>query len=305
MKVLVVGAGGVGGYYGAMLARAGHDVFFIARGYHLAALEDNGLMVKSFKGDFHVKAKYGRNAEDFGEADLVLVCVKSYDTEKSLDLYALNVGRETLILSLQNGIDNERIIAAEYGWERTLGGVAFIGTRVSEPGVILHTAFGHITIGAFEKATRKKIRGLSVLFKEAGIKCKVSDDIRWDLYAKMVWNVGFNAVCAILDCPAKEAVSFDNTKEIVEGAMTEWIKVARADGVDLSLSLAEKNIDVTLKGGEVIPSMLHDRRLSRRMEIDTFNGKVSQLGEKLGVKTPINDTLAGIVRFYNHRLGKD
>ena len=301
MKILVIGAGGVGGYYGGMLARAGHDVFFIARGYHLEALKKNGLTVKSFSGDFNAKVKCGHRAESFGVADLVLVCVKSYDTVTSLGLYRANVGPETVILSLQNGIDNEKLIAEEYGRERVMGGIAFIGTRVSEPGVILHTAFGHVTIGEFDKTITDRAKRMGAMFEEAGVKCKISGDIWRDMLGKMVWNVGFNAICAILDCPAKESVSFPDTREIVKSAMTEWIYVTRAMGTPLDFDLADKNIEVTLKGSEVIPSMLHDRRLSRQMEIDTFNGKVVELGEGLKVDTPVNRTITAMVRFLNNQ----
>ena len=303
MKVLVVGAGGVGGYYGGMLARTGADVFFIARGANLDAISRDGLTVKSFdKGDFNVRAKCGKRADSFGEADVILICVKAYDTSATLDLYRNNVGPETVILSLQNGIDNESIIAEKYGRDRVMGGIAFIGSRVDKPGTILHTAFGHITIGEFSpNAPKGRTEKVAKMFEEAGVRCKISGDIRRDLYGKMIWNVGFNALCAILDCTAKEAVSFGGTRMVVKEAMLEWINVAVADGVDLSPGMADKNIEVTLKGGEVIPSMLHDRRLGRRMEIDTFNGKVTQMGSRLGVDTPVNKTITALASFLNGR----
>ncbi len=302
MKVVIAGSGGVGGYYGAMLAKAGHDTFFIARGSHLEKIRQNGLFVKSLNGDFNARAGCGENSDSFGPADLALVCVKSYDTTSVFDLYRRSVGPETVILSLQNGIDNESLIAAEFGREKVMGGVAFIGSRVEEPGVILHTAYGHITIGELDGGVSQRAMKLEQAFNAAGVECRVSEDINRDLWGKMVWNVGFNALCAALDCTAKEAASFEHTRSIVRGAMLEWINVAQASGVDLDPALADKNIEVTLKGGEVIPSLLHDKRRGRKMEIETFNGKVAELVESLGIDTKVNKTLAGIVRFYNEKL---
>ncbi len=296
MKVLIIGSGGVGGYYGAMLAKSGHDLFFIARGAHLGAISQNGLTVKSLGDEFTIHPECGETAESFGVADLVIVSVKAYDTASTLGLYHSNVGSDTAILSLQNGIDNETVVAREYGNECVLGGIAFIGSRVENPGVILHTAFGHIAIGELSGGVSERTKRLGKIFENARIKCKVSGDIKRDLYGKMVWNIGFNAICAIVDKSAKEVAEFEETRNIVRSAMLEWIEVANACGVSLNHDLADKNINTTLKGGEVIPSMLHDRRLGRKMEIDTFNGKAVELGEKRGIATPVNMTLAGLAR---------
>jgi 2-dehydropantoate 2-reductase len=257
MKFLIVGAGGVGGYYGAMLANGGHQVFFVARGEHLQKVKSNGLIIKSVNGDFSVKTSAAENSDSFGLADYALVCVKSYDTASTFDLYKNSVGEDTVILSLQNGIDNEGVISSEFGYEKVMGGVAFIGSRIEKPGVVLHTAFGYITIGDLGGGKSERALNLGKIFTDSGVKCRVSGDIKFDLWAKMVWNVGFNAICAIVDCQAKEAASNDATGKIVKRAMDEWIEVAQASGVNLEPSLVDKNIEVTLKGGEVIPSMLH------------------------------------------------
>jgi len=302
MRFVIVGAGGVGGYYGAMLARGGHEIFFIARGEHLKKINNDGLKIKSLNGDFSIRAIAGENADSFGLADYALVCVKSYDTASTSDLYKSSVGPDTVIVSLQNGVDNEQIISSQFGHDKVMGGVAFVGARVERPGLILHTAFGHITIGDPGQGATDRALKLCQIFNDSEVKCHVSDDINRDLWGKMVWNTGFNAICAILDCPAKAVASYEGTRQIVKSAMSEWIEVARSSGVDLDPSLADKNIAVTLKGGEVIPSMLHDRRRGRKMEIETFNGKAAKLGAKLGIDTPVNLALAEIIRFFNQKL---
>ena len=302
MKIIIAGAGAVGGYYGGVLAHAGHDVFFIARGAQLTALRERGLSVKSINEDFTLPSpKCGENADPFGPADLILVCFKTYDTVKTLDLYKAGAGPDTAIISLQNGVDNEDIIADRYGVDRVLGGVSFIGSRVESPGVILHTAASNIAIGELDGGVSDRARKLGEVFEKAGVKCKVSGDIKRDMWGKTIWNIGFNAVCAILECSAQEAIRFEETKSLVRGAMLEWIAVAKAVGVDLTPEMADKHIERTFTAGEIIPSMLQDKRAGRRMEIDTFNGKCAELGEKFGIGTPVNKTLAAMVRFWNSK----
>lgn len=302
MKIIIAGAGAVGGYYGGVLAHTGHDIFFIARGTQLTALRERGLAVKSINGDFALPSpKCGENADSFGHADLILVCFKTYDTAKTLDLYKAGVGPQTAIISLQNGVDNEDIIAGRYGAKKVLGGVTFIGSRVESPGVILHTAASNMIIGELEGGVSERVKTLGDVFEKADIRCKVSGDIKRDMWGKTIWNIGFNAICAILECSAQEAIRFEETRQIVRAAMLEWIAVAQAVGVDLTPDMADKHIERTFTAGEIIPSMLQDKRIGRRMEIDTFNGKAVELGLEYGVETPVNKTLTAMVRFWNEK----
>jgi 2-dehydropantoate 2-reductase len=300
MKIIIAGAGAVGGYYGGVLARSGHDVYFIARGAQLAALKERGLAVKSIDGDFALPSpKCGEKADSFGHADLILVCFKTYDTAMTLDLYKAGVGPQTAIISLQNGVDNEDIIAGRYGADRVLGGVTFIGVRVESPGVILHTAASNMIIGELDGGLSDRVKTLGDVFVKAGVKCKVSGDIKRDKWAKTIWNIGFNAICAILECSAQTAIRFEETRSVVRAAMLEWIAVAKEEGVDLTPDMADKHIERTFTAGEIIPSMLQDKRIGRRMEIDTFNGKAVELGIKHGIQTPVNKTLTAMIRFWN------
>ncbi|MBI5815929.1 MAG: 2-dehydropantoate 2-reductase [Nitrospinae bacterium] len=299
MRIVVAGTGGVGAYYGAVLAKAGHEVFFIARGAQLDAISKNGVEVKSINGDFHIAASSGETSAPFGVADLILVCFKAYDTAGTLELYAPSVGPETAIISLQNGVDNEEIIAARFGWEKVLGGLSFIGSRVDRPGEVIHTAASNVIIGEMDGTMTDRVNKIGEAFNAAGVKCKVSAEVKKEMFGKMIWNVGFNALCAVLECPSRAAIEFDETKNIVRAAMLEWTAVARAMGVALTDDMADKHIERTFKAGEIIPSMLQDRRRGKRMEIETFNAKVAQLGEKHGMPTPVNSTLSGIIKFWN------
>jgi 2-dehydropantoate 2-reductase len=302
MKIIIAGTGAVGGYYGGVLAHAGHDVFFIARGMQLTALRERGLSVKSINCDFTLPSlKCGENADSFGHAGLILVCFKTYDTAKTLDLYKAGVGPDTAIISLQNGVDNEDTIAGRYGADKVLGGVSFIGSRVESPGVILHTAASNIAIGELDGRVSDRAKKLGDVFGKAGVKCKVSSDIKRDMWGKTIWNTGFNAICAILECSAQEAIRFEETRSVVRTAMLEWIAVAKASGVELTPDMADKHIERTFTAGEIIPSMLQDKRAGRRMEIDTFNGKAVELGLKYGVETPVNRTFTAMIRFWTDK----
>ena len=303
MKVLIVGAGAVGSYYGAKLAKAKNDVFFIARGESLKAIKKNGITVQSVDGDFVVTPNCDSDGKSFGVADLVVVCVKAFDTSNTFNLYANNLNQNSVILSLQNGVDNEEKISSRFGEEKVVGGVAFIGVRTLSPGVVLHTAFGHITIGELNDQKTERINAIAALFQDAGIACKVSSNIKRVLYSKMLWNIGYNAICAILEASAKEVAQNQETIKTIRAAMKEWTAVARAAGVSLTDDMVEKNIEVTLKGGEVIPSMLHDRKMGRRMEIETINGKAVELGERFGVKTPVNQALVSLISFIEEQKG--
>ncbi|MDH5476817.1 MAG: 2-dehydropantoate 2-reductase [Nitrospinota bacterium] len=299
MKIVVAGAGAVGGYYGAMLARAGHELFFIARGAHLNAIRKNGLHVQSYKGDFSISAPCGQDSSPFGPADLILVCFKSYQTKSTVELFSSCVGGDTAILSLQNGVDNELVLAKAFGQERVLGAVAFIGARVERPGVILHTGFGSLAVGELFAEPGARAQRLGEMFEMAGIKCRVSANIKKDIYAKMVWNVGFNGICSILDCSAGEALGSPSTRGLVRSAMMEWIAVARGVGVELDEEMVERNIETTAKGGEVVPSMVMDKRNGRIMEIDSIIGKVVELGLATSTPTPVNQFILDILSFHN------
>ncbi|MBI4665097.1 MAG: 2-dehydropantoate 2-reductase [Nitrospinae bacterium] len=299
MKIVIAGAGAVGAYYGAVLARAGHDVFFIARGAQLAAFREKGVSVKSVNGDFLTTVNCGDDSSTFGVADLILVCFKSYDTTATTGLYATSVGLNTSIISLQNGIDNEGILSERFGKDKVLGGVSFIGSRMEAPGIVVHTAASNITIGELSGGVSDRAGRLGEMFESANIRCKVSADIRRDMFAKMIWNIGFNAICAILDCSAQKALGFEETRNVILSAMLEWVAVAQAEGVALTTEMAHKNMEGTLKAGGIFPSMLQDRRAGRKMEIDIFNARAAQMGQKHGIPTPVNATLAAVIRFWN------
>lgn len=289
MRILIIGAGSVGGYFGGKLAKAGHETWFIARGAHLDAIRQNGLRVKSIQGDFTVHPHAADQFPPIPDIDIILVCVKHKDTPSILPHLKKHLGQNTVVISLQNGVDGEKELSSAIPLNNIVGGIAYIGSELASPGLIKHTASGLITIGELTGKTSGRVDAIKSLFETASVKCRISNDIVKDKWEKLIWNVGFNGLCAITRLPARPLLSHPPTREIVKGLMMEMIAVAHKSGIAVDASLADRYIDNTLKGGEVVPSTLQDILHGKMTEIDILNGKVSVEGKKLGVPTPLND----------------
>ena len=207
MRIAVMGTGAVGGYFGARLAAMGQNVAFIARGSHLEAMRKEGLKVKSVQGDLHVRALFTSDPSEVGLVDVVLFCVKSYDTEDAAADLAPMIGEKTVILSLQNGVDNPDKIAARWGKARTLAGVVYLGAFVSQPGVIEHSAGGRIVLGDMGGEASEPAKRVEQILSGAQIPCAVSAEIRNVMLTKLVWNAPFCALaCLARDGPGNHRV---------------------------------------------------------------------------------------------------
>src|SRR5918996_5386815 len=201
MRIAVVGAGGVGGYFGMRLAQAGRAVAFVARGAHLAAMRARGLALRStVHGDTRLPVTATDDPAEVGPVDLVLFCVKSTDTESAAVHTEPLVGEETAIVSLQNGVDNEARIESvlgRKGKDRVLGGVAYVAAGLGAPGEVVHTGEGRLAIGGMTGGGSDRARLIGALFANAGVPCQVSSNITWVLWRKLLWNSAFNALTAI------------------------------------------------------------------------------------------------------------
>lgn len=291
MKILVLGAGAVGGYFGGRLSAAGHEVYFTARGEHLKALRAYGLMVRSFQGDFHVRPHAAERFEPIAGLGLILICVKHKDTAALLPQLKEQAGETTAIISLQNGADSERFFINTVGAEKVIGGIAYIGAALEGPGKISHTARGAITIGELDGTPRPRTEAIKKMFEEAGIECRLSAHIKKDKWEKLMWNAGFNGVCALTRQPVHPLLNHPPTRTIIKKLMEELVMVAHAAGVPVNTALPEKYIENTLKGGEVHPSSLQDVNRGKPTEIDIMNGTVVAEGNKHGIATPYNEMI--------------
>ena len=288
MRIVVVGAGGVGGYFGARLARSGQDVTVVARGAHLDAIRSGGLRVRSaIEGEYTATVAAVEKVDGLPPADAVLLCVKSFDTEAAVDQVRGVVGSETPVLSLQNGVDNEEKIDAILGPRRALGGVAYVFAAIEAPGVISHTFAGSVVLGEMDGRATPRAERLRDAFAAAGVPVTLSNDIRrvlWEKYLMLAAQAGLTALTrrpigVIRDTP--------ETWRMYRLIVEELAALGRASGV----ALAADAVETTLaNAGKLAPhlysSMHYDLVHGKRLELEALHGHAVRLGERLGVPTP-------------------
>ncbi len=301
MRIAVMGTGGTGGYFGGLLARAGEDVTFIARGDHLEAIRKNGLAIKSvLSGDFSFPAKATDNTQDIGPVDFVLFCVKAYDNAAAADQIRPLIGPETVVLSVQNGIDNEQQIGEVIGPEHIVGCVSYVSSTIESPGVIAQMAGpGTIVFGEMQGGTSHRTETLQSTLQNAGITAELHPDIQVALWQKFLAICGVNGITALTRLPMGEILACEETRNLLKGTMQEVEAVARASGanlpegcVDLSMDFFS-SVEPAMRG-----SMYYDLAGGRRLELDVLNGTVVRLGSEHGIPTPINFAIYAALKPY-------
>lgn len=301
VRVAVMGTGAVGGYFGARLAISGCEVAFIARGRHLEAMRKEGLKVKSLHGDLHVRSLFTSDPKEIGPVDLILFCVKSYSTEAASKELAPLVGKETIILSLQNGVDNPDKIAALWGKSRTLAGVVYIASQVSTPGTIRHSAGGRIVLGELDGGISEKARAVHQLFAAAQVPCAVSAEIRRVMWGKLVWNAPFCAIACLARATAEEIVESDSLRKLAIDCMEEVREAGKCQGIELAPSVIEEALKLAQNLGEFKPSMLQDLEAGAPLEYEAFNGIVVNLLRHAGKQAPINEIFYAALKFFDKK----
>jgi 2-dehydropantoate 2-reductase len=290
MKVAVIGAGAVGCYYGGLLLRAGHDVTFIGRQPHVDAINAHGLLLdtKTFKG--HLPAKAATDATALASPDLVLVCVKSADTEQAGRALAGRLRPETSILSLQNGVDNALRLQSVTG-HAVISAVVYVGSEMAGPGHIRHHGGGDLAIGASAAS-----EALAQTLEAAGIHTTISDDIEVTLWSKLVINCAFNALSAVADISYGPMLEVEGARDVVTRAVQEAIAVAQACGVALPDDLLAKILNIPTMMPQQKSSTAQDLARGKPSEIDFLNGHVVRKGAELGIPTPTNHALQVMVK---------
>ena len=300
MKICVMGAGSIGAYFGGRLASK-NDVSFIARGDHLRSMKEDGLKVKSkVHDDFEISVNATDDLEDIGSVDLVLFTVKAYDTEEAGKQIKPLIDEDTVILSLQNGIDNEKILAEIYGEDKIIGGVAYILSRIKVPGVIHHESLGRVEIGELDGMITKRLKNIRDTFERSGVGCDISTDIQKVLWRKLAFNCALNAMTALTESSLETIVKIDESTEVFKSTIEEAVKVGKASGVDMEEDqIIGELMKVAAEAGPMKSSMLYDREKGKKLEIDPLNGKIIEMGKELGIETPVNRTLYGCLKIIN------
>jgi len=289
MRIVVMGSGGTGGYFGAKLARAGEDVTFVARGAHLDAIRACGLTVKSAAdGEWTVRTTAVDRLDGLPAADLVLFCVKSFDTETAAEAIRPVLGPDTGVLSIQNGVDNEDKLAAALGAGRVLGGMAQVFSTIAAPGVIAHTLFGRIVFGEMDGRPSARARAFLAACERAKIPAELSADVRGTLWDKYAYLVAHSGMTALTRCPAGVIRATPPTRRLYRLLLEEMVALAAASGVSLGPDPVDRYMGMLDAVGAGAYSSLHfDLVNGKRLELEALQGHAVRLGERLGVPTPM------------------
>jgi 2-dehydropantoate 2-reductase len=296
MRVLVHGAGAVGGYFGALLARGGHEVALVARGENLAALRARGLTIRLANDTLTVPVRAVAAPAEAPPPELILVCVKSYDTRAAAAALRPVVQPETIVLSLQNGIENEDILARELGLPPLMVALTRIGVELVAPATIAYSGRGTILFGEPDGSESPRARATAAAFAAAGVDHDLRRDILVAAWEKLAWNAGFNAVTTITRATVGEVLARPETRELVVAAMEETDAVATAAGVRVRRTRTEAVLRDSVSGlPDFRTSMLQDLLRNRRLEYDALNGAVVRAGSRNGVPVPVNRTLHALL----------
>ncbi|WP_028225287.1 ketopantoate reductase family protein [Paraburkholderia ferrariae] len=300
MKIAVMGAGTVGCYYGGMLARAGHDVVLIGRAQHVEAIEREGLHLETQQFDERIGQPHLTASTDPAAvegAQLVLFCVKSTDTESAGASIGSHLAADTLVLTLQNGVDNAERLRGAIAQE-VAAAVVYVATEMAGPGHVRHHGRGELVI---EPSSQSAVVAQTLI--DAGVPTQISANVRGALWAKLILNCAYNALSAIAQLPYGRLVQGEGVRASMHDIVAECIAVAQADGVSLppDVDLAVRRIAETMPGQ--YSSTAQDMARGKRSEIDHLNGLVVRRGETLGVATPANRLLHTLVRLIEDKAG--
>jgi 2-dehydropantoate 2-reductase len=299
MKILMMGSGGVGGFFGGHLARAGYDVAFVARGAHLTAMREHGLAIESEKhGNFHIpKVNATDDPASVGTVDIVVLSVKLWDTQTAIRAIKPVVGPDTGVLSLQNGVVKDDLLRAEFNAPAVMGGVAYVATHVSRPGVIHQVGvMQRIVVGEYNGQRSRRTEFLHTALAKAGVDAELSQDIRADIWKKYVFLVGLSAVTTAMRSTLGPIRANARTRAFLHEVIREAVAVGRALNVDLPQDYAEDRMRFADSLPEdMTSSMHHDLERGQPLEVNWLSGGVVQLGKSVGVPTPANQAICDIL----------
>jgi 2-dehydropantoate 2-reductase len=304
MKIAILGSGAVGGYYGAQLSRAGHDVTFIARGAHLAAIRERGIEVRSpALGDFVARGRAEDDTARVGPVDLVLVAVKTYDNPTALPLLKPMLGDDTAVLTVQNGVDSPGEVAAVAGEARTLGGTTYIATALEAPGLIVQTGdHRRIVFGeAFGELPRmsERVTRIHQAFAAADIQSSPVEDGRVPIWEKFIFLAALAGFTGAARLPIGPVWGDPFTRSMLLAGSREIEAVARAEGVPVAADVVERIVPYVEKiPGSMRSSLLIDLQQGKRIEVESLHGTVVRRGAARGVPTPIISTLYSVLKLH-------
>jgi 2-dehydropantoate 2-reductase len=323
VKIAIVGAGAIGGYIGARLARVGADVVLFARGPHLRAMQERGLRVISPEGDFEVKVHATGELSELGTPDVIVLGVKAHSLTSLAPGLPPLFDPDTVVVSTQNGIpwwyfqnypgelngfrlervDPGGVIAAAIAPERVVGSLAYFSTDIAEPGVIHHTEGNRLSLGEPDGTRSARVRALAQVLIGAGLRCPITARLRHEIWVKLLGNVAFNPISALTRGTLEQLVRHPETSAVVRTIMMETEAVAAKLGIELPIS-----IDQRMAGAEKVgahkTSMLQDLEAGRPLELEAIAGAVVELADRLGVPVPATRTVYACAKMLDEKRAR-
>ncbi len=300
MKILVMGAGAVGGYFGARLRASGEDVVLCARGENLRAIRERGLDIASIRGDLRIDAVATDKPRDFAPYDLILFCVKAYDTDAAADAVSGCLKPDGAILTIQNGVENEARLAEIFGREAVMGGNARVGVELVAPGKIFHLSTGDIDFGELDGRETDRVRAIADVFRRAGILGQVSADIvtaRWD---KLIWNGALNTVTTLTRRRVGEILDDAEGLKLLRTMMREIVEVARAEGALISEDRIDAYIAHSQKNLRALKtSTQQDLERGKALEYEALSGAGVRAARRHGLSVPADEPVYALLRLLN------
>lgn len=293
----VVGTGAVGGFFGAKLALSGSKVIFLSRGNNLEIMKQNGLTLDTL-GDIHVvkDAIFTESPADLNNCDLILFTVKSYDTKETIKQIKPHLKQDAIILTPQNGISNDVLLAETFSKERIIPAFAKVGVGVPKPAYIKHTGLGVITFGEYDGSNSKRVEAIKELFTKAGVETEIDVDIQTSRWKKYIWNTTFNIIAAIVEQPLDVMLNNKALYDLCIETIKELEILAIKEGIDFKgEDVVAVRIELARKLGNFKPSTLEDLEKGKPIEIDAFTGYALELAKKHNLKMPINKTLYALL----------
>lgn len=301
MKIAIMGSGGVGGYFGARLAKGGADVTFVARGAHLAAMREQGLAIIGGPGEIHLAPVNAvEDPAQIGVADLVIFAVKLWDSAAAIARIKPIVGPDTAVISLQNGVLKDDALIEAFGAERVMGGVCYVATAIARPGVIARTGtVERMLFGEFDGTASSRASRFLEACRRGGIAAELSRDIRRDIWEKFVFLVGLSGTTTTMRSTIGPIRGHSQTRAFLRDVMREVVAVGRAHGIELPADYADQRLEFADGvAADMTSSMHHDLERGNQLEVRWLSGGVVELGRAVGVAAPLNRAIADILALH-------
>ncbi len=298
MKIVIVGPGAMGCLFAAFLSKSKEEIWLLDKNKDNAAkLNEIGISLEGVSGNWQAKPKITANVQDIGKSDLILICVKSFNTKQAIEQIKPLLQENTKIMTLQNGLGNIEIIAELVGEDRVIGGITSEGATLIDIGKVRHAGHGETIIGTLDGKVPVEMRSIREIFNKVGLLTKMSRDIKGLVWSKLIINVGINALTAITRLPNGKLTEFEGTKRILRDAVTEATRIAKRKRIKLIYDDPLAKVEAVCESTSAnISSMLQDVLRNKRTEIDFINGVIVRLGQELGIAVPTNKLLVDLIK---------